>query len=98
VRVALGPAGLSRKLDAARGFAELEDEVAESLARWGPAAFQVEHLRPVQTGAASGAHTDPPPLYERFGEERVSAGRYESVLRYAEHVLPLVRALERHAS
>ncbi len=96
VRVALDPAGLARKLEAARGFAELEGEVAESLARWGPAAFQVEYLRPVTTCAASGADTDPPPLYERFGEERVAAGRYQDVLRYAEHVLPLVRALERH--
>jgi hypothetical protein len=96
VRMALDAAALARKLEAARGFTELESEVTESLARWGPAAFGVECLRPVPMGACTAADRDPPPLYERFGEERVADGRYESVLRYDEHVLPLVRALGGH--
>ena len=33
------------------------------------------------------------PLYERYGEERVAAGHYATVIRRREHLLPLRDAL-----
>jgi hypothetical protein len=95
IPVELDAAALARKLEAARGFRELEAEVQSCLARFGPAAFRVEHLREV--AAAGEALSGTPPLYESFGAARVAEGRYAKVLRYADHVLPLVRAIERQA-
>lgn len=95
VPVELDAAALARKLKAARGFRELEAEVQSCLARFGPAAFQIEHLREVT--AAREAVSVTPPFYESFGAARVAEGRYAKVLRYTDHVLPLVRAIERHA-
>jgi hypothetical protein len=68
--------------------------VQSSLARFGPASFQVEHLR---EATAAGEALSELPFYESFGAARVAEGRYANVLRYADHVLPLVRAIERHA-
>lgn len=35
-----------------------------------------------------------PPLFEAYGEELVRAGRYERVIRYDEHLLPIAEALK----
>ena len=49
-----------------------------------------------------GAHMTAPPMnehhfklwfYELYGEKLVAAGRYEKVIRYREHMLPLARAI-----
>jgi hypothetical protein len=53
-------------------------------------AFRVECLRPV--GNAS-KHDYEPLFYELYGEKLVAAGRYEKVIRYYEHMLPLARAI-----
>jgi hypothetical protein len=34
------------------------------------------------------------PAYERFGEIRVGQGRYNEVIRYRQHVLPVRAAIE----
>jgi hypothetical protein len=96
VRLELDETALARKLAAARGFRQMDAEVRSSLARWGPSAFGVECLRPVFP-ATSPVPGGPPPFYEQYGEARVGAGVYARVLRYAEHVLPVVRILERQA-
>lgn len=69
--------------------------------------FRVECLRPVNR-RADGAHASPPstfsssphssspapkPFYELHSERQVAAGRYERVIRYGEHLLPLADAL-----
>ncbi len=55
-------------------------------------AFRIECLRPV--GNDSGNWTTSEPLfYELYGEKLVAAGRYERVIRYREHMLPLARAI-----
>jgi len=88
-------AGLARKVAAARGYPELADEVSASEARFGAEAFGYEFLAPTIPW------TPPPfegkPYYETYGEERVRLGIYASVLRYREHVRPVVEALARHA-
>lgn len=55
-------------------------------------AFRVECLRPVanDSGNWSAAEFQ---FYELYGEKLVAAGRYEKVIRYREHMLPLARAI-----
>ncbi len=59
-------------------------------------AFRVECLRPVDN--QSGTHwTTERPFYELYGEKLVAAGRYEKVIRYEEHMLPLAQAIRAKA-
>lgn len=55
-------------------------------------AFRVECLRPVANDAGNWT-TGERPFYELYGEKLVAAGRYEKVIRYREHMLPLARAI-----
>jgi hypothetical protein len=88
---------LNRKLEAARSYTELAGEVENALERFGTAPFRTECLRPVDTADPYGGW-DPAqvPEYERFGEQRVAAGVYSTVLRFGEHVRPLAEALWEH--
>jgi hypothetical protein len=58
-------------------------------------AFRVECLRPVDN--ESGTHWTTKPFYELYGEKLVAAGRYQKVIRYEEHMLPLARAIRAKA-
>jgi len=86
---------LRRKLEAARGYPELGDEVEAQVRRFGVDAFRTERLRP----AAKEWSPEPgePPFYERHGEAQVRAGHYREVIRYATHVRPLAEELGRLA-
>lgn len=55
--------------------------------------FRVECLRPVDNRSGTHWTTDERPFYELYGEKLVAAGRYEKVIRYQEHVLPLAQAV-----
>lgn len=55
-------------------------------------AFRVECLRPAGNSSANWT-SDDPPFYELYGEKLVAAGRYEKVIRYEEHMLPLAQAI-----
>jgi hypothetical protein len=98
VVVTLDAPALTRKLDAARGYPELQFETDGALARFGTAAFATELLRPV-VDVRQGIDTiDPdPPYYEAFGERQVRAGHYDSVIRYRSTIQPLVQAIWRQA-
>lgn len=56
-------------------------------------AFRVECLRPVGTDAGTDWTTNNPPFYELYGEKLVAAGRYQKVIRFQEHMLPLAQAI-----
>jgi hypothetical protein len=86
----LDAAAFARKLAAARGYAELADEVALAVGGETAASFRVESLRPVGEGVRRGAPPQDPPCYERYGEMQVAAGRYAEVLRWRTHVAPLI--------
>lgn len=90
LRVELDAAALARKLQAARAYPELGDDVEGALAPRGAAAFRIEYLRPMTDLIVEG---DPEPFYERYGEQRVGEGHYAHVLRYREHMVPLMAAL-----
>ena len=85
----------ARKWEAARNYAEVADEAKATLEQFGIEAFRVEWFRPVAGRAECPGLTEEPPAYERYGEGQVSAGHYEQVIRYRQHVLPLAEALWR---
>ena len=58
-------------------------------------AFRIECLRPVGNRSGAAWIGDEPPFYELYGERLVAAGRYQKVIRYREHVLPLAEAMRK---
>lgn len=60
-------------------------------------AFRIECLRPVDNQAGTHWTTYNRPFYELYGEKLVAAGRYEKVIRYEEHMLPLALAIRAKA-
>ena len=56
--------------------------------------FVIECLRPVDGDLIS--HERANPFYEAYGERQVAAGHYTVVLRYREHMLPLLEAINSH--
>jgi len=87
----LDEAEYAAKMQSARGQAAALTDIDALLSRHGADAYRREALsRVVDWTALDG---DEPPLYERYGEERVAAGRYTQVIRRREHMLPLRDAL-----
>lgn len=81
---------LDRKMQAAFAYPELAAEVNAALARLGTAAFAVETIRRVRPEVAPQAPPGTPPYYEVFGERRVREGVYREVIRWVDHVQPMV--------
>jgi hypothetical protein len=96
--VRLDDEALERKLAAARAYPELRDEVERALARFGPAPFRTECLRPVDEAERYGWDPEQVPYYETYGEQRVAAGAYDTVLRFRDHVRPIADALWSHSA
>ena len=88
---------LRRKLKAAADYGELKEEVQRAIAAKGEQHFQIECLRKVSAVIAEDACTAKP-YYESFGEKRVAEGEYDSVIRYKEHMLPILNALHDHGT
>jgi len=96
--VALDDDLLERKLQAARAYTELRDEVALALARFGSEPFRMEYLWPVDLCDPYGWDPDSTPFYERYGAERVASGVYSNVVTFREHLKPLADALWNHSA
>jgi hypothetical protein len=92
MQVSLDDAALERKLAAARRYEGLDGEVEAAIDRLGIDGLRTERFFRV-TGRASLPGGDAKPFYETYGERQVAAGRYATVLRFAEHMLPLAKAL-----
>jgi hypothetical protein len=90
VVVELDDAEYARKMERARAQAAALADIDALLAQHGADAYRRETLCLVTDWAAIG---DAPALYERYGEERVAAGNYVTVIRQREHMLPLRDAL-----
>ena len=82
---------VSRKLAAAAGFPGLGADVERILKQEGAQAVQNELLHPARHRTAAAAAEAP--YYELYGEKQVAAGHYAQVLRYRDHVRPIVEAL-----
>lgn len=93
--IRLDDAALNRKIDSALRYPELRGEVEAALRRFGRNAFAVECLRPATTHLMMERFSRDLPSYERYGEIRVSEGRYKEIIRYRQHVLPVRTALEK---
>jgi hypothetical protein len=89
--VELDAAEYAAKMERARGQAAALTDIEELLSRHGADAYRREALWLIVDWAAIDGGA--PPLYERYGEERVAAGRYTTVIRRREHMLPLRDAL-----
>lgn len=95
VRLVLDDIALARKIEAARAYPQMAAEVERALAAHGERAFAVERLSVVRPLRPLGEQLEDPPLYERYGEQRVAAGHYTTVLRLQEHFVPFAEALRR---
>jgi hypothetical protein len=87
---------LQQKLQAAYDYTELDLDVNRILKEKGIDAVRTECLRPASTTLIRDELGEETPYYEIYGEKRVAAGYYQQVLRYREHVLPLVEALRHY--
>jgi len=87
---------VTRKLAAAHRFAPLGDEVREKLERFGEAFLRTETFARVPRWDEAELFPDPP-QYERFAAERVAAGIYSEMIRFREHLLPILDALRAEA-
>ena len=94
----LDEAALDRKLTAALAYPEMRYEVEAALGRFGREAFAVECLRPSSTHTVIAEFEQDLPNYERFGQIRVEEGRYADVIRYRDHVLPVIDAIAQMAT
>jgi len=96
VHIPLDDSLLQEKIAAAKSYDELRREVDQALAWKGEEYFRSEWLIPARDAPPPGPGYKP--LYEEIGERRVAEGKYAAVLRFAEHVLPIVAALRAHAA
>ena len=72
---------LRLKLNAAREYDELKDEVEQAIALKGEEYFRVECLRKVSQSFPEYLQGNRP-YYEELGEQRVAAGKYRTAIRY----------------
>jgi hypothetical protein len=86
---------LQRKLEAARHYAELADEVERFFVLFGPNAFAVETLLPVRCLLSVPGNR---PDYEEYGRRQVEAGHYPAVIRYTDHIAPLAAKLRAYVT
>ncbi len=83
---------LRLKLDAARDYAEMRDEVERAIALKGEEYFRLECLRQVPDPFLE-TWRGYRPYYEQLGEQRVAAGKYSYTIRYESHMAPLLNAI-----
>jgi hypothetical protein len=91
----LGIEAWNRKIRAAESYRELKLEVEHAFARWGKSAFRVETIFD-QPRSVNNIDWIQKPPYELHGEQQVEAGVYHHVLRYRDHVRPILDALRAH--
>ena len=90
-RQTLDPKGWQRKIQAAEDYRGLESEVQKAFKVWGREALQYEVL--LENSAPEEIDGAEVPRYELHGEKLVRAGVYPEVVRYREHVRPILHAL-----
>jgi len=94
----LDPSGLADKLAEVRRYAALAggalvDEIELIFKEYGEAAFARENFLPANLPEAFAAFGRKAPFYEAYGEKHVAAGRFSEVIRFRNHIEPLVNAL-----
>ncbi|HXM51349.1 MAG TPA: hypothetical protein VN956_26130 [Pyrinomonadaceae bacterium] len=92
VSIAASEQMLAEKLQVARDYSELAVDVNRIIAQEGVTSLGIEYLRPVNENSYQRFQEQP--YYEVYGERQVAAGRYQQVIRYRDHVLPIGEALK----
>jgi hypothetical protein len=91
---------LGEKLRAAADYVELKTEINKAIANKGQEYFRIECLRNVAGPLATFFPESTPasqPYYETHGEDRVAQDKYASVIRYKQHMLPILEAVPDYA-
>ena len=91
-RIQLDDAAFARKLAAATRYAPLAAELGAAVDAHGRDAFRTESLVDADPDADLVPPTDPP-FYETYGQRQVENGLYDRVLRYRDHMRPLLSAI-----
>ncbi|SEK80292.1 hypothetical protein [Nitrosovibrio tenuis] len=98
--IELIPLQFKHKLETIRDYAssageKLQQEIEHAFHTYGEHAFACEYLfrAPVPKQALEQSFTQAKPFYETYGEKQVAAGRYQCVIRFREHILPLMNRL-----
>jgi hypothetical protein len=97
--IELTPAVFQRKLQAMREYAEsggptFKREIETAIRNFGQQAFAREYLfAATPQDRWELAFEQEKPFYETYGEQQVAAGRYQSVIRFHEHFLPIAKRL-----
>jgi hypothetical protein len=90
---------LRKKLSAAAHYTELKAEIQQAIAAKGEEYFRIECLRnviePLAAFSPESGHAFKP-YYETRGEERVAQDKYASVIRYEQHILPILNAVQNY--
>ncbi|WP_266169774.1 hypothetical protein [Dyella subtropica] len=103
IQIVLEADQFKHKMDAIRAYATkagavLQQEVEDTFRTYGEAAFSCEHLFATAAGEPHWERRfgGKQPHYEVYGEKQVAAGRYQFVIRFRQHVLPLANGLRKH--
>ena len=99
VSVTLSPDDLAVKIATCRAYGHdvggtLVTEIDGLLEQHGEVLFGREYLIPEDAWRNAAAPAGYRPYYETYGERQVAAGHYRTVIRYDEHVRPLIHALQ----
>ena len=98
--IELTPSQFKCKLETIRTYADnaggkLREEVEDAFRTYSEHAFAREYLfaTPESRQALEPDFAQAKPFYEIYGEKQVAAGRYPRVIRFREHILPLMNRL-----
>jgi len=96
----LSESDLARKLSIARGYQAIESIVDADIGTYGERAFSVECMFACTDASLLTRLDDGKLPYELHGEEQVRLGRYPTVIRYRDHLVPILKRLtpERYAA
>lgn len=76
-----------------KAYPEILAEVNRQIEKFGEAPFRVETLLPATVPAGLEWKSDKPPYYETYGARQITAGHYQHLITYRDHVAPLAHAL-----
>jgi hypothetical protein len=98
LRIDLSPSELASKLADVHAYAELAggallSEVKDLSQRYGDSIWGQEFLLPAKSEQQLAQFDKEKPFYETYGEKQVAQGHYQQVIRYHEHIAPIINLL-----
>lgn len=87
----------ARKLAAVDNYPELLEDVRMTLEKHGKAPFMIECLRPVKGIQKLNPWSTPLPHYETYAKSKIEQGKYDQIISFEKHLLPLAERLRDYA-